>query len=128
MLGICLGLQVLFEESEEFGNHRGLGFIKGRVRRFRNDTYLKIPHIGWNSVKIRKTSPIFNGIKDGEYFYFVHSYYVEPEDPDTISTTTEYGGDFCSSIQIENIFASQFHPEKSQSSGLRLIENFIKHF
>jgi len=120
-LGICLGLQVLFEGSEE-GSERGLGVIPGRVVRFKHD--LKIPHIGWNQVQIKRTAPYLDGIADGSWFYFVHSYYVEPVDENVVATTTEYGYDFCSAIHRNNIFACQFHPEKSQAAGLRLLDNF----
>lgn len=136
-LGICLGLQLLFTESDEFGTHNGLDIIKGKVLRFPFDENerLKIPHMGWNDIKIRvrgqgagvkenQSSPIFNGIPDNSYFYFVHSYYVYPEDLDIISSTTEYGIKFVSSIWKDNIFACQFHPEKSQKLGLKILENF----
>ncbi len=128
-LGICLGLQVLFTESEEFGTTPGLNIIPGKVVRFaRDDTpgaeRLKIPHMGWNTIAQRKTAPIFSGIEDGSFFYFVHSYYVVPDDASVIATTTDYGVAFTSSIQKDNIFACQFHPEKSQGAGLRLLKNF----
>lgn len=125
-LGICLGLQVLFEESEEFGRTRGLGILPGRVVRFSEKMGLKIPHMGWNQVHIKRHSPLFEGISEGDFFYFVHSFYVVPEDEAIITTTTDYGIEFVSSVQKNNIFALQFHPEKSQSLGLRLIENFVK--
>ncbi|RME63514.1 MAG: imidazole glycerol phosphate synthase subunit HisH, partial [Nitrospirae bacterium] len=125
-LGICLGLQVLFEESEEFGRTRGLGILPGRVVRFPEGMGLKIPHMGWNQVHIKKPSAFFEGISDGDFFYFVHSYYVVPEEEGIITTTTDYGIEFVSSVQKDNIFAIQFHPEKSQSLGLRVIENFVK--
>ncbi len=122
-LGICLGMQVLFEESEEFGKHKGLGVIKGKVVRF-PDTVGKIPHMGWNSVDILKKHPVLEGIKNGDYFYFVHSYYCSPEE-DVVATVTEYGGiRFCSSVTKENVFACQFHPEKSQKLGLKVVRNF----
>ena len=120
-LGICLGLQVLFERSEE-GQRPGLGIIPGQVVRFKHD--LKIPHIGWNQVQVKRTAPYLEGIEQGSWFYFVHSYYVAPVDEDVVATTTEYGYDFCSAICRDNIFACQFHPEKSQSAGLRLLDNF----
>jgi len=131
-LGICLGLQLLFSESEEFGVHKGLGIIKGRVKRFPTDLSdsgssngrLKIPHMGWNRIKIINKSPIYDGIDDGSYFYFVHSYYVIPEDRNVIATETYYGIKFVSSIWQENIFATQFHPEKSQKMGLMVLRNF----
>ena len=121
-LGICLGLQVLFTESEEFGVHNGFDILKGKVVRFRSK--LKIPHMGWNNVKILKRPPIFDGIPDGAFFYFVHSFYVVPDDVSTIATTTEYGINFTSMVWKENIFATQFHPEKSQEFGLKILKNF----
>jgi imidazole glycerol-phosphate synthase subunit HisH len=124
-LGICLGMQVLFESSEETPGIAGMGVIKGTVPRFTGDE--KVPHMGWNSIEIVQNSPIFEGIKSGEHFYFVHSYYCAPTDPKAVATTTPYGGrEFCSSIKSGNIFACQFHPEKSQRAGLRLLQNFIK--
>ena len=130
-LGICLGLQILFTISEEFGETSGLNLIKGKVIRFSskdtsNITRLKIPHMGWNSITIKKELPLFSGIEDGSFFYFVHSYYVVPDDEGVIATTTDYGIEFTSGIQQDNIFACQFHPEKSQQIGLRLLKNFAK--
>ncbi|MFN3476351.1 MAG: imidazole glycerol phosphate synthase subunit HisH [Candidatus Methylomirabilales bacterium] len=134
VLGICLGLHFLFSESEEFGVHRGLDLIKGRVRRFPDQPLaishqpsapiLKIPHMGWNRIRITRPAPLFEGIPDGSFFYFVHSYYVEPEDEGVVAATTEYGIRFASVIWQENLFATQFHPEKSQALGLKLLENF----
>jgi glutamine amidotransferase len=121
-LGICLGLQVLFTESEEFGVHNGFDILKGKVVRFRSK--LKIPHMGWNNVKILKRPPIFDGIPDGSFFYFVHSFYVVPDDVNTVATTTEYSINFTSMVWKENIFATQFHPEKSQETGLKILKNF----
>ena len=129
-LGICLGLQILFTESEEFGSTPGLDIIKGRVIRFKTDTscnhkpHLKIPHMGWNSISIKKGGPYLEGIENETYLYFVHSYYVKPKDENVIATTTEYGIEFVSSILKDNIFACQFHPEKSQKAGLKILENF----
>ncbi len=124
-LGICLGLQVLFSESEEFGKCRGLDIFRGRVVRF-PENELKVPHMGWNEIKIQKNNPILNGIQDKTYFYFVHSFYIVPEDNSIISTTTDYGLEFASMIWKDNIFAVQFHPEKSQAVGLSFLENFGK--
>ena len=122
-LGICLGLQLLFSESDEGGLYKGLDIIPGRVIRFTDQ--LKVPHMGWNQLDIRKQGePIFDGIPDGSYMYFVHSYYVKPEDPDAIATTTDYGISFTSMIAKDNLFATQFHPEKSQNIGLQLLRNF----
>ncbi len=124
-LGICLGLQILFTEGMEFGPHPGLDVIPGRVVRFPEDE-LKVPHMGWNQIRIEKKTPVLEGIPDGAYFYFVHSYHVAPERPDRVSTTTDYGIRFPSSIAHENLFACQFHPEKSQKMGLRILANFAK--
>ncbi|MFQ5835304.1 MAG: imidazole glycerol phosphate synthase subunit HisH [bacterium] len=123
-LGICLGLQLLFTQSEEFGRYEGLGVIKGRVVRFPEAAELKVPHMGWNTISIKRKVPLLKGIEDGSYFYFVHSYYVIPEDEDIIATTTHYGVEFVSSINKDNIFACQFHPEKSQELGLKILKSF----
>jgi glutamine amidotransferase len=122
-LGICLGLQVLFTESEEFGMSKGLDIFKGKVVRFPENS-LKVPHMGWNTVKIMRRPPILGNIKDEDFFYFVHSYYVLPGDKDLVATTTEYGVTFTSMVWRENIFATQFHPEKSQELGLRILRGF----
>jgi glutamine amidotransferase len=124
-LGICLGLQLLFTESEEFGLHKGLGWIRGRVVRFPDDG-LKVPHMGWNTLEIRKPTPVLQDFPADAMVYFVHSYYVVPEDPGLIATTTDYGQPFASSIATGNVFACQFHPEKSQAVGLRLLRNFAQ--
>ncbi|MBI5191497.1 MAG: imidazole glycerol phosphate synthase subunit HisH [Nitrospirae bacterium] len=129
-LGICLGLQLLFEEGEEFGVHPGLGILKGRVVRFPTvvadnaESLYKIPHMGWNRVHIKKHAPHLADVKDGDYFYFVHSYYVSPADPEVAATTTDYGIDFVSSVWKDNVFATQFHPEKSQGLGLGILKRF----
>jgi len=124
-LGICLGFQLVFTESEE-GNCKGLGIIKGRVKRF-NLAGLKIPHIGWNQIKIKKSKvKIFDSIPNNSCFYFVHSYYGEPEDKDVVVATTSYGLEFASVIHKENLFAVQFHPEKSHEIGLQLLKNFVR--
>ena len=128
-LGICLGLQLLFTESEEFGRHRGLGIIPGKVVRFPDGAraggeLLKVPHMGWNRIAIRRPSPLYREVPDGSFVYFVHSYYVVPDDPAVIATETGYGGAFCSSIWRDNVMATQFHPEKSQAVGLRMLKNF----
>lgn len=124
-LGICLGLQILFTESEEFGLSKGLDVIKGRVVRFRpQDRSFKIPHMGWNSISIKQRPHALSDIEDGSYVYFVHSYYVVPEDPAVVATTTDYGVEFVSSIWKDNIFAVQFHPEKSQKAGLSILKRF----
>jgi imidazole glycerol-phosphate synthase subunit HisH len=121
-LGICLGLQILFTESEEFGIYKGLDILKGKVVRFQVN--LKVPHMGWNNVKILHGPPIFDGINDDSFFYFVHSFYVAPDDNNIVAATTDYGVTFTSMVWKENIFATQFHPEKSQDAGLRILRNF----
>jgi glutamine amidotransferase len=123
-LGICLGMQLLFEESEEFGPVAGLGVLPGRVVRFADRPGLKVPHMGWNSIRIRKPVPHLAGIAEAAFVYFVHSYYVVPSDPSLTATSTEYGVDFASAIARDNIFATQYHPEKSQGVGLKILENF----
>ncbi len=121
--GICLGLQALFEESEEAPGTPGLGFLKGRVKRFRGS--LSVPHIGWNGLIFEKPSPVFKGLQGDEKFYFVHSYYVSPEEKSAVLTSTDYGVRFTSSIQVGNVHATQFHPEKSGDIGLKILENFL---
>jgi len=121
-LGICLGLQVLFSESEEFGTCKGLDIFRGRVVRFREG--LKVPHMGWNTVKIVHRPPIFSEIEEDSFFYFVHSFYVVPEDKGIIAATTDYGTTFTSMIWKDNVFATQFHPEKSQGLGLKILKGF----
>jgi glutamine amidotransferase len=125
-LGICLGLQLLFDKSFEDGEHEGLGLIAGEVLRFRPANGYKVPHMGWNQVCVRRRSPVFEGIDDGAHFYFVHSYYVAPRDNQIVATETDYPAPFCSSIWRDNLYAVQFHPEKSQSAGLRLLKNFAE--
>lgn len=122
-LGICLGLQCLFEESEEFGTSKGLGIFKGRVVRFRQQG-LKIPHMGWNTVRFVKKPPFIADGLDNSYFYFVHSYYVVPSSGDVVSGITSYGDDFTSMVYKDNVLATQFHPEKSQEAGLNIIRGF----
>ena len=123
-LGICLGMQLLVTISEEFGIHRGLDVIPGRVVRFDPDTRLKVPHMGWNRVHYSGDNRLFEGIEDGSFFYFVHSYYVAPEDESVVCGWTDYGERFCSAIARDNLFATQFHPEKSHNHGLKVLENF----
>jgi len=125
-LGICLGLQILFSESEEFGSHQGLDLVKGKVIKFKPDPEHKVPHMGWNTVEKKREVPLLQGIESGDFFYFVHSYYVIPEEIEWISSFTTYGEPFVSSIWKENLFATQFHPEKSQQKGLKILENFVK--
>ena len=132
-LGICLGLQLLFSQAEEFGSVSGLDILKGKVVGFKDRqpksdgcNPLKIPHMGWNNVKVKPSYPLFDSVPNQSYFYFVHSYYVVPEDEATVATTTNYGFDFVSGIHHENIHAFQFHPEKSQQLGLTVLRNFSK--
>jgi glutamine amidotransferase len=125
-LGICLGLQVLFEESEEAPGVKGLGVVKGRVVRFPDfkEEHLKVPHMGWNQVSIKKDVPILKGIPENSWFYFVHSFYPSPEDDSVSAVKTTYGFEFTAAVSKNNIFASQFHPEKSSDLGLKMIRNF----
>lgn len=125
-LGICLGLQLLFEESFENGRHEGLGVLPGKVVRFELPEQYTVPHMGWNQLLIRRRAPILAGIDEGTQVYFVHSYYVVPEDAGVVATETDYGQTFCSMIWRENVFATQFHPEKSQSAGLAMLKNFAE--
>jgi glutamine amidotransferase len=122
LLGICLGFQLLCAESEEFGLHQGLGIFPGRVKRFPQG--LKVPHMGWNSVHLEKRISLLEGIPEASYFYFVHSYYLESPDSSFVAATTEYGTSFASVICRENVYATQFHPEKSQKLGLQILKNF----
>jgi imidazole glycerol-phosphate synthase subunit HisH len=130
-LGICLGLQLLFSQAEEFGKVEGLGILSGKVVGFKDaqpksesGEPLKIPHMGWNRVRVAPGNPLFESVADESYFYFVHSYYVIPQDPAIIATTTSYGIDFASGVHFENVHAFQFHPEKSQRLGLTMLKNF----
>jgi imidazole glycerol-phosphate synthase subunit HisH len=122
LLGICLGFQLLCGESEEFGLHRGLQIFPGRVKRFPQG--LKVPHMGWNSLHLEKRVPLLEGIPEDSYFYFVHSYYLDSPDSSLVAATTEYGISFPSVICRDNVYATQFHPEKSQNLGLRVLRNF----
>lgn len=125
-LGICVGMQILFEESEEFGPVAGLGVLPGRIVRFRSRD-VKIPHMGWNALHVVKHAPAFDGIAEGTYVYFVHSYYAEPSDPAIVAATSTYGSEtFTAAVARDNLFATQFHPEKSQHAGLRLLGNFVR--
>lgn len=122
-LGICVGMQLMFETSEEMGVHRGLGILLGNVKRFPEG--LKIPQMGWNQIGIRQTSPLLRDVPDGGYVYFVHSYYCEPSDSSVTLATTDYGIDFASIVGRDNAWGVQFHPEKSQQVGLKMLENFV---
>ena len=123
-LGICLGFQLLFSESEEFGPQKGLDLFSGKVVGFHAGKELKVPHMGWNRLEKKIQSPFLEGVSSGDYVYFVHSFYVVPDDSSIIATTTDYGESFVSSIATESLFACQFHPEKSQELGLRMLANF----
>lgn len=123
-LGICLGFQLLFTESEEFGKHEGLDIFPGKVQAFSKGQALKVPHMGWNQITLQQRCPVFKGIPDGSDWYFVHSYFVDPQDKHITATTTNYGIPFTSSIWTANVVACQFHPEKSQAVGLQLMKNF----
>ena len=123
-LGICLGFQLLFSESEEFGRQKGLELFPGKVVGFHAGENLKVPHMGWNQIQKKKESLFLEGLSSGDYVYFVHSFYVAPDDSSIVATTTEYGGWFVSSIATKTLFACQFHPEKSQELGLRILANF----
>jgi glutamine amidotransferase len=123
LLGICIGMQLLFEESEEHGRHRGLGLLPGRVRRFPGG--LPVPHMGWNRLRRRREHPLLDGIADGAHVYFVHSYYCEAAD-DVVIASSDYGLDFAAIVGRSNVLGVQFHPEKSQAVGLRMIDNFVR--
>lgn len=130
-LGICLGLQLLFDISYEDGEYNGLGIFPGKVVRFdfevaRLGTRLAVPQIGWNRINWQRPCPIFDGVENGAHAYFVHSYYVVPTEADITAATTDYGYTFTSAVWKDNVFATQFHPEKSQSVGLKILENFVK--
>ena len=125
-LGICLGLQLLFEVGHEGGTNQGLGVLPGEVVRFDVPAEYKVPHMGWNTARVRNRPPILEGIEDAAHFYFVHSYYVCPNQAEVIALETEYCQPFCSMIWRDNVYATQFHPEKSQADGLRLLKNFAE--
>lgn len=125
-LGICLGLQLLFEESDESPDIKGLGLLKGRIVTIPKDKGLKVPHMGWNSVELKQRNGIFDGIDDESYFYFVHSYYLKDADVDVVAGVTHYGVEIQCAVQKGNLSATQFHPEKSSKAGLKLLENFLK--
>lgn len=125
MMGICLGLQALFDSSEETPGVPGLGIFPGTVKRFDLPADLKVPQIGWNRInEVQPGCPMFDGIDNGSFFYLVHSYYVCPEDDSIVAGKTDYGIEYCSCVWKENVFATQFHPEKSQAAGLRMLKNF----
>ncbi len=124
-LGICLGLQLLFEGSEETPGISGLGVLKGKIQKIPAETGLKIPHIGWNSLSVKKSNGLFQNMEPNPYVYFVHSYYLKAEDPEVVSSTTDYGVAIDASVQRGNLFATQFHPEKSGKTGLQMLKNFV---
>ena len=125
ILGICVGMQALFEFSEEIGSHAGLGILPGSVKKFDEANNLKIPHTGWNQLWFDENDPLLNNIHPGDYVYFNHSYYCSPTNETDITATTDYGLDFCSVVHHNNIFGVQFHPEKSQKVGLKILNNFL---
>lgn len=125
-LGICLGLQLLFESSEETPGVSGLGILKGKIVRIPDGPGLKIPHMGWNSLSVREGASLFQGLEKEPYVYFVHSYYLQAEDPDIVAATTEYGVTIHASVEKGNVFACQFHPEKSSKTGLMILKNFLQ--
>jgi imidazole glycerol-phosphate synthase subunit HisH len=124
LLGVCVGMQMLFEESDEFGSTPGLGLLKGTVRRFGNE--LVVPHVGWNRIHQKREHALFEGIGDGAFCYFVHSFYCQPREQDVVVGETEYGQRYASVVARENICGVQFHPEKSQDVGLRMLRNFVR--
>jgi glutamine amidotransferase len=125
-LGICLGLQLLFDVGYEGGQFEGLGVLRGKVARFDLPHEFKVPHMGWNRGTFKQSAPLLDGIGDGAFFYFVHSYYVLPEDPSLVAIETHYGHPFCAAVCRGSLFATQFHPEKSQADGLRILKNFAE--
>jgi glutamine amidotransferase len=124
LFGICVGLQLLFEESEEMGSHRGLGVLPGRIARF--PKHLTVPHMGWNQIEQRRSHPLLSGVSDGAFAYFAHSYHVVTDDESIVVATTDYGGPFPSVVARHNVWAIQFHPEKSQQPGLKVLRNFVE--
>lgn len=125
-LGICLGLQLLFEESEESPGVPGLGILKGKILKIPQTEGLKIPHMGWNSLNLKPDSRLFAGIRDQEYVYFVHSYYLKAQEESQVAATTWYGTEIHAAVEAGNVFACQFHPEKSGDTGLRILKNFLE--
>lgn len=125
-LGICVGMQMLFDVGEEMGEHAGLGILGGRVIRFPQFADRKVPHMGWNQLNFRRESELLNGLGEENYVYFVHSYYCAPSDCDTVVASVDYGLEFAAFVQQGNIFGVQFHPEKSQKTGLRILANFLR--
>ena len=126
LLGICVGMQALFEVGEEMGEHAGLGLLPGRVARFDESLSVKIPHTGWNQLEVKKDALLFNRINAGAYVYFNHSYYCQPSNSSDVTATTDYGLQYACAVQHEKIFGVQFHPEKSQIVGLQILKNFLE--
>lgn len=128
LMGICLGMQLLFGESEELGRHQGLGLIPGSVVKFdaAGDESLKIPHMGWNTLRFPRETRLFRGLEDGASVYFVHSFYCRPDDPNVAAAICEHGAPFCAALESGNLFAAQFHPEKSGAAGLKILDNFAR--
>jgi len=126
LLGICVGMQALFEVGQEMGQHEGLGLLKGNVTRFGESLPVKVPHTGWNQLEIRNDAPLLNGINSGAYVYFNHSYYCQADDLADVIATTDYGIHYACAVWRENIFGLQFHPEKSQAVGLQILKNFLE--
>ncbi len=126
LLGICVGMQALFESGEEMGDHEGLGLLKGTVIKFTDSLSVKIPHTGWNQLNVKKEASLFNQVNDGEYVYFNHSYYCQAGDSSDVIATCDYGINFACVVRHENIFGVQFHPEKSQRVGLQILKNFLE--
>jgi glutamine amidotransferase len=126
LLGICVGMQALFEIGEEMGDHEGLGLLKGTVVKFADTLSVKIPHTGWNQVRVKKDALLFDQVNDEAYVYFNHSYYCQPSDPTDVIAEVDYGIRYACAVRRENIFGVQFHPEKSQAVGLRILKNFVE--
>lgn len=126
LLGICVGMQALFEVGEEMGEHAGLSLLAGKVTQFAESFSVKIPHTGWNQLEVRKETPLFRGLNSGTYVYFNHSYYCQPQNVSNIVATTNYGLRYACAVQNKNIFGVQFHPEKSQTIGLQILKNFLE--
>jgi glutamine amidotransferase len=125
-LGICLGLQLLFDVGYEGGEFEGLGILRGKVVRFDLPQGFKVPHMGWNRGTIKRPAPLLKDVADGTFFYFVHSYYAVPDDSEVVAIASDYGHPFCAAVWRDNLFATQFHPEKSQADGLKLLKNFAE--
>ena len=126
MLGICVGMQAFFEFGEELGQHKGLGLLNGKVMRFAESLPVKIPHTGWNQLEVRDGTSLFRGINSGAYVYFNHSYYCQPDNSSDVTATTDHGLTYACAVQSKNIYGVQFHPEKSQTVGLRILKNFLE--